>query len=141
MEQILQFITNHWILWLIFIGLIGVILFEEIRGRVRGVAQLQPQELTLLINREQANIIDVRDSNAFLKGHIIGSINIPHTQLESSQDKLEPYKDKTLVIVCAAGQTAPIEGAKLKQKGFADVYFLSGGISAWQNAGLPLTRV
>jgi rhodanese-related sulfurtransferase len=139
-KQFLQFIMNHWILWSAFVLIIIIILFEEIRGRVQGVSRLQPQDLTLLINREDATVIDVRDSNAFIKGHIIGAINIPHTRMKDSMEKLKKYQDKPVVLVCATGQTSPQEGAKLQKNGFEKVYFLSGGIAAWQGAGLPLIR-
>jgi rhodanese-related sulfurtransferase len=139
-KQFFQFVANHWILWSAFVLLIIVILFEEIRGRVQGVPRLQPLELTRLINREDATIIDVRDTNAFAKGHILGSINIPHTVIDANLEKLKKYQQKPIVIVGSHGQTGPQEGVKLKHNGFEEVYFLSGGIVAWQEAGLPLTR-
>jgi rhodanese-related sulfurtransferase len=139
-DQYLQFVVNHWILWLAFILLIAVILFEEVRGRIQGVPRLQPQELTHLINREEPVIIDVRDANAFAKGHIIGAVNIPHTQMATSLDRLKSYQGRPIVFVCANGQTAPQEGAKLRAKDFENVSFLSGGMTAWQNANLPVTR-
>ncbi len=140
MNQFFEFVINHWILWSLFVVAIIVILYEELRGRIQGVARVQPAELVKLINREEATVIDVRDSNAFLKGHIIGAINIPHTQMDNSLEKLKKYQDKTIVLVCASGQTSPQEGAKLKAKGFEKVYFLSGGMAAWTQAQMPLTK-
>jgi rhodanese-related sulfurtransferase len=139
-KQFFEFVVNHWMLWSLFGLTILVILFEEVRGRIQGVARVQPAELTSMINRDGATVIDVRDSNAYLKGHIIGSINIPHTQIDASLDKIKQYQDKPIVLVCALGQTSPQEGAKLKKKMTGDISFLSGGIKAWQQAGLPLTK-
>lgn len=139
-KQFLQFVVNHWILWSLFLGVILIILFEEIRGRVQGIPRLSPADLTSLINREDALVLDVRDSNAYLKGHIIGAINIPHTEMDARLDKLKPYQEKPIAIVCSNGQTSPQEGVKLRNKGFEKVYFLSGGMNAWQQAGLPLAR-
>jgi rhodanese-related sulfurtransferase len=131
---------NHWILWSVFGLLIIAIIFEEIRGRVQGIPRLQPQDLTQLINREEAAVIDVRDKTAFSKGHIITSINIPHTQIDSNIEKLKKYQDRSVVIVSSNGQTGPQEGVKLRSNGFEKVYFLSGGVAAWQEAGLPLIK-
>lgn len=139
-KQFLDFIINHWMLWSLFLLLVIIIIFEEIRGRVQGVPRLQPQDLTKMINRDDAVLIDVRDANTFSKGHIIGSLNIPHTQMANSMEKLEKYKDKPVVIVCSNGQTAPQEGVKLRKHGFEKVYFLSGGLAAWLDAKLPLSR-
>ncbi|MBA2654309.1 MAG: rhodanese-like domain-containing protein [Gammaproteobacteria bacterium] len=140
MKQFLEFVLNHWILWSVFVLLILIIIFEEIRGRVQGIPRVQPHDLTQLINREDATVIDVRDHNAFAKGHILGSINIPHTQMDANIEKLKKHKDKPVVIVCGNGQTGPQEGIKLKNNGFEKIYFLSGGINAWKDAGLPLTK-
>lgn len=139
-SQFFEFVINHWILWSLFLVVILVIIFEEIRGRVSGIARVQPSELVQKINRDEGTIIDLRDSNAFLKGHIIGAMNIPHTQLDANLEKLKKYQGKPIVLVCATGQTSPQEGAKLKSKGFENVSFLSGGMRAWQQAQLPLTK-
>lgn len=140
MKQFLEFVVNHWILWSLFLLTIVVIVFEEIRGRIQGIARVQPSELTSMINRNEPLVIDVRDSNSYLKGHIINSINIPHNQIDSSLDKIKQHENKPIILVDAVGQTAPIEGAKLKHKITNDIHFLSGGIRAWQQAGLPLTK-
>jgi rhodanese-related sulfurtransferase len=139
-KQFFDFVTNHWILWSAFICIILIILFEEIRGRVQGIPRIYPQDLTQMINREEAIVIDVRDNNAFAKGHIIGSINIPHTMMDKQMDKLQKYQGKPIVIVCHNGQTAPQEGVKLRKQGLEKIFFLSGGLVAWQEAGLPLTK-
>jgi rhodanese-related sulfurtransferase len=139
-NQFFNFVVNHWILWSIFVLVIIVILFEEIRGRVQGIPRVYPRELTNLINKQDAVVIDVRDPNAFARGHILGSINIPHTQMDTSIEKLEQYRGRPIVVVCANGQTSPQEGTKLRHKGFENVSFLSGGISAWKEDGLPLSK-
>lgn len=140
MNQYIEFVMHHWMLWSLFFLVIIVIIYEEIRGRIQGVARIQPADLISFINKDDAIVIDVRDSNAFIRGHIIGAVNIPHTQMDSSIDKIKKYQGKPIVLVCAAGQTSPQEGAKLKKKGIDQVYFLSGGINAWQQAQLPLTK-
>ncbi len=140
MKQFFQFLINHWLLSSIFILILLLIIYDEIRGRVQGVPRLQPHELTRLINREGAVVLDVRDSHAFMKGHIIGAINIPHTAIDANLKKLSQYKTLPLVIVSANGQTGPQEGVHLKHQGFEKIYFLAGGLAAWQEAGLPLTR-
>lgn len=140
MKQFFEFVINHWMLWSLFVAIIILILFEEIRGRVQGIPRVHPKELTTLINKEDAVVIDVRESNAFHKGHIISSINIPHTEIDASFDKIKQYEGKPIVIVCANGQTAPQEGAKLHHKGLEQISFLSGGIAAWKEEGLPLKK-
>lgn len=140
MKHFFEFVVNHWILWSLFVVVLILIIVEEIRGRVFGIPPVTPQDLTRMINREDPVIIDVRDANTFLKGHIVTSINIPHTSMDTSLDKLQQYRERPIVIVCTNGQTSPIEAAKLHDKGFEKVYFLAGGIAAWQQAGYPLRK-
>jgi rhodanese-related sulfurtransferase len=135
-----EFIVNHWMLCSLALLLIIFIIIEEIRGWGQGVSRLQPSELTHLINREDAAVIDVRDNQAFAKGHIIGSINIPHIKMDASIEKIKKYQDRPIVLVCGNGQTASQEGIKLKNKGFEKIYCLSGGLTAWKEAGLPLIK-
>jgi rhodanese-related sulfurtransferase len=60
--------------------------------------------------------------------------------MDSQLEKLKQYQERPIVVVCANGQTSPQEGNKLKHKGFENVSFLSGGIAAWKEEGLPLTK-
>jgi rhodanese-related sulfurtransferase len=139
-NQFFQFVINHWVLWAVLIALSILLLIEEIRGRVAGVPKVTPQELTKMINQEDAVVIDVRDANAFSTGHIIGAVNIPHTLFDANFDKMAKYKGKPIIVVDSNGQNAPIEAAKLLKKDFEKVYFLGGGLAAWQQAGLPLNK-
>jgi rhodanese-related sulfurtransferase len=139
-NQFFQFVINHWILWSVLVILLLLLLVEEIRGRVAGVSKVSPQELTRMINQEEAVVIDVRDANAFSTGHIIDSVNIPHTLFDTSMEKIAKYKDKPIIVVCSNGQTSPLEAAKLLKKDYEKVYFLGGGLTAWQQAGLPLSK-
>ena len=41
-------------------------------------------------------------------------------------------------MVCGMGRNAAISGEKLKKFGFANISILKGGISKWQEEGLPL---
>lgn len=135
-----QFVINHWMLWALFVLLILIIVFEEIRGRVQGIPRLQPSELTKMINRDEVVVVDLRPHEMFAKGHIISSINIPHTKLDANIDKLKSYHPRQIVLVCSNGQTAPQEGVRLRKEGIEGIAFLSGGIAAWQESGLPLTK-
>jgi rhodanese-related sulfurtransferase len=60
--------------------------------------------------------------------------------LPGSLAKLEKYRKKPVVVVCAAGQRAAAGCRLLSKAGFEDVCQLEGGIQAWEKAGLPLTR-
>jgi rhodanese-related sulfurtransferase len=140
MKQFLQFVINHWMLSLLLVVILVLLIIEELRGRIGGVPRVSPQDLTRMMNREDAVVVDVRDGNAFAKGHIIGAVNIPHTLINVNIEKLEKYQQQPIVMVCGRGQTSPQEAEKLHKKGFEKIYFLAGGLAAWQDAGYPLSR-
>jgi rhodanese-related sulfurtransferase len=97
------------------------------------------QEATLLINREDALVVDVRDPGEYGAGHVIGARNIPLGELESSGE-LAKRKEKPLVIYDADGSRAAKAVAALRKSGYARACNLKGGLSGWQQAGLPTEK-
>ncbi len=98
------------------------------------------QEVTLLINRDKAAIVDVRDAAQFATGHLPNAKNIPLAELDSRIGELDKLKSKSVVVVCQSGTRASAAAAKLAKAGFAEVVNLDGGIAAWKTAGLPLAK-
>ena len=99
-----------------------------------------PQDVTMLINRSKATIVDVRDAKEFAEGHLLEAKNIPLAELDKRIGELDKFKSKSVVLVCKTGARASSAAAKLAKAGFADVVNLDGGIAAWQKAGLPLVK-
>ena len=64
---------------------------------------LTPTQATLLINREGAQVIDVRSSDEYVGGHLPESRNIPFDQLETRAGELDRLKDAPLILVCQTG--------------------------------------
>ena len=98
------------------------------------------QEVTLLINRSKATVVDVRDATEFAAGHLPEAKNIPLGELSTRLGELEKFKSKSVIVVCKTGARAASAAATLAKAGFADVVNLDGGIAAWQKAGLPLAK-
>lgn len=136
-EQLFEFIGNHFILVGLFIALLFAFLVNE--GK-QGGAAISTSNLVNLINRENAVVIDIRDKKEFNLGHIAGAINIPYSQLDSRVSELEADKEKPVVVVCKMGQNSGAAGRKLKAQGFTNVRRLSGGMSEWTASGLPLVK-
>jgi rhodanese-related sulfurtransferase len=139
MEKIPEFIANHLFLVSLLVA-ISSLLFWNIFFSAMGASQIVPAEVTRLINHEDAALLDVRSAEDFERGHIINAVNIDVATLGDREKKLDKYKDKTVVICCAQGPESIRVARSLKMKGFEKLYSLKGGISAWQNANLPLTK-
>jgi rhodanese-related sulfurtransferase len=140
MEKLPEFIANHLFLVSLLVAITSLLLWNIFSGAI-GVIQIAPTEVTRLINHENANVLDLRSSDEFEKGHIINSVNFVASVLEGSEKELGKYKDKTVVLCCGQGQESIRVARILKMKGFEKLYCLKGGITAWQNANLPLTKI
>ncbi|EXI91597.1 MAG: Inner membrane protein YgaP [Candidatus Accumulibacter sp. BA-94] len=117
----------------------GMLLVLTFR-RPGGAKAVTANQATMLINRENAQLVDVRDSNEYVAGHLIDSRNIPSASLAERAGELEPFKDKPIILICQSGTRSQAACATLAKLGFARVHNLEGGIAAWSEAGLPLKK-
>ncbi len=138
--RILEFIGNHPILILAFVGTLGLLLATEISRRLSGMKSIGPVEATQLSNRDNAVFLDTRDIGEYTGGHIPHAIHIPLKQLPERVAELDKYKDCPVIAYCRSGNRSNGAGSILRKKGFENVYNLGGGITAWQNANLPLSK-
>ena len=102
--------------------------------------RIGPAQLTAMINRDDALVVDVRPAAEFGKGHIAGSKNVQMAQFDPENKQLAPAKALPVVLVCKVGQTASDAAKRLRKAGFTNVSVLEGGIQAWQSADLPLVK-
>ena len=140
MAEFSDFISNNLILCLIWVGLLVAIVVGWFKSRLSAVKQINPQQLTHLVNREDAKIADIRALKDFNKGHIAGSIHLAAEKAKQGEFVgLEKFKSDPIILVCVSGMTVQPIANGLVKAGFENVNVLSGGITAWQNANLPLT--
>ena len=137
MDRLLEFAVNHPELVGPFFVLVALFIVLETR---RGGKTVSTHQLTHLVNKEGALLLDVRDGKEFREGHITDARNIPFSTLKESLSQLEKFKDKPVVIVCKMGQHAGAAGRILHENGFKDVRRLSGGLTTWSSEGLPLVK-
>ncbi|WP_211371144.1 rhodanese-like domain-containing protein [Dechloromonas hortensis] len=105
-----------------------------------GKNEVNPAEATLLINREDAHIVDVREADEFAAGHLPEARNIPLAKLADRVNEIEKFKDKPVIVCCAAGMRSAKGCGELGKLGFSRVYSLAGGVDAWVGAGYPVKK-
>lgn len=139
MDQVIHFVMQHLYLWsaLAIVGALLIVL--EFEASLRGIHRVDTAEATLLMNRNGV-VVDVNEPDEFLKGHILGAIHLPLSQLSQKITTLEPHKSSVLMIVANQERQALHAAKVLKQQGFNEVKILSGGLAAWREANLPLER-
>ena len=140
LEELLAFAGRHELLSLALVGLTLAIVYNEVAHRLRGFKGLRPAELTALMNRDNALVVDLQPIADFEKGHIPGSKNVQVSQFDPENKLLTSAKSLPVVTVCRTGQASTDAAKRLKKAGFEHVYVLEGGIAAWQQADLPLAK-
>jgi rhodanese-related sulfurtransferase len=137
MEQFFSFLGDHPIL----VGTFLLLLFLFFRNeRTRAGATVGTQVLVRLVNKENAVVLDVRERNEFMEGHIVDALNIPYASLESRLDEISQHKEKPIVIACKMGQHSGAAGTLLQKNGFTNVTRLTGGYAEWRAQNLPVVK-
>lgn len=137
LSQLLEFVGNHWYLFLALVVILGLLVHNLTIGD-RG--SLDALAATAMINHEEATVIDVRPAADYAKGHIINAVNMPMNGFKNQLAALAKYKGKPIIVNCRSGSQSAAACNQLRKGGFEEVYNLKGGILAWQAANLPLTR-
>lgn len=103
-----------------------------------GIRELQPKEAAGQLGK--AVIVDVREPEEYLAGHIPGAINIPRGLLEMRVDAHPILCDRacTIIMQCQSGGRSALATATMQQLGYKNVVNLAGGFAAWKAAGLPV---
>ncbi len=119
-------------------GLLGLLIFVffTLDSKSSG-KKVSVTELGMLINQQNAQLIDIRDKKSFENGHIQGSRNIPFSKLKERLEEIRAI-ESPIVIVCDMGIQA---GAGVKLIAKNNVSRLAGGINAWKAESLPLVSV
>ncbi len=140
MQQYLEFVSNHPVLFLMLAIVLALLSWNLFMGASPAGGQLEPAAATRLLNHEDALLLDIRDAGAYAGGHILNAVNIPESALKDRLGELAPHKDRPVILCCGSGASTGRAASTLKQAGFGRVSSLKGGIMAWQNAGLPLVK-
>lgn len=136
----MQFVIDN--VWMIFVAMSSglMLLWSFVGNRVRGVQEIECASALQLINHKNAIVLDVREEKEFNSGHILNAKLIPLGKLVERIGELERDREHAIVVMCRSGQRSASACVLLGKEGFKQAYNLSGGVLAWQKAGLPLEK-
>jgi len=141
MQDVVYFVNQNLLLVLAWVGALFLLFGLEIKIRKFGPKKLSADDLVELINRQDALVFDLRTGADFNKGHIGQAQNFHLTEIHDTNvllKKLEPSKDRPVVLVCKDGIKSSQEAFKLKKNNVKQVAYLNGGVTAWLSEGLPM---
>lgn len=136
MANIIIFLGQQWML----VGVLLILVFLFIQLEIkRGGLSVSIHQLTTLVNRENAIVLDIREASEFKEGHIVDALHIPFAKLKERQSELDKYKDRPIVIVDKMGQHTGAAGKQLLDAGF-NASRLDGGMTEWRGNNLPVVK-
>jgi hydroxyacylglutathione hydrolase len=110
---------------------------ERADGATLGrVAQMAPEELSRQLQAKSVSLVDVRSASEYQQAHLSGAVHIPLGYLADRVAELPA--DRPIVVQCQSGSRSSIAASLLERLGRREVANLTGGLAAWQAAGLPI---
>ncbi|MGR9099040.1 MAG: rhodanese-like domain-containing protein [Gammaproteobacteria bacterium] len=140
MDRIIEFITNHWMLF-VALAVVTFLLLQELIGSLtQKFKSISAIVAVTQMNKEETFILDVSEPHEYVKGHIEGAMNIPFAKLNEDLGKLEKYKNSPVIVTCQTGTRSTPACKTLTKSGFTQVYNLIGGMQSWEENKLPIRK-
>jgi rhodanese-related sulfurtransferase len=133
-----KFILDNWSLVLVVLASGLMLAWPMLRGMAGG--SLTPSTAVQLINHEKAVVIDVCDAAEYAAGHVSGAKHIPLAQLANQLPAVVKNKDVPVIFVCQSGMRSSSAARTAKGLGYQRALSLSGGLSGWRSASLPVEK-
>ena len=106
----------------------------------KGGKKIEPNELTRLVNKENAILIDLRKKEDYENGHIMTALSYPHHEFDNQMHELDKFKERPIILVCDMGRNSANIGEKLKKAEFEKTFRLNGGMMTWTQENLPVVQ-
>ncbi|MBL4868122.1 MAG: thiosulfate sulfurtransferase GlpE [Pseudomonadales bacterium] len=88
-------------------------------------------DLKSLMAEKEIAIVDVRDAMSFDQNHIEKAVHLHDGNIDFFLDETE--REKPVVVYCFHGHSSKGAANYLDEQGFAEVFSLEGGYTAWQS--------
>lgn len=108
------------------------ILMGNFTGATKRVEQISVEEMNEILD-EKTQFVDVRNSVEHAGVHASHTLNLPLSNLSRELDRLDPTKPT--YVICAGGYRSSAATSILENAGFKEIYNITGGTTAWVNAG------
>lgn len=87
-------------------------------------------------------VLDVREGEEYLAGHLPGAIHIPRGVLEFKVHLVPQTADKgkTILVYCKTGGRSALSALALQRMGYTQIVSLAGGFDQWTSGGRPVDK-
>ena len=108
-------------------------LIDRVRSQIRetDVESVQAR----LQNGAELVVLDVREREEFVDGHVPGALFISRGLLDLRVENAVPDKSCPIVVYCAGGTRSALAARSLEELGYSNVESMTGGFGAWKRKG------
>ncbi|WP_347987964.1 rhodanese-like domain-containing protein [Methylomonas sp. AM2-LC] len=138
MDQYIQFVTNHYLLFFALVCVIFLLIQDLLSNSFNKFSSISPVIAVTKMNSDDTVIVDIREPAEFSKSHIENAINIPLAKLDEKLPTLEKFKNSPLIVVCQTGARSVTGCKTLSKAGFVQVFNLLGGMQSWEDNKFPI---
>lgn len=115
----------------------ALLLFPTVRG---GGQRVAPMQASMMINRNRAQVLDIRTSaEQDVHGRVPDAKSVEVADLKDKAAAQFKDKAQPVLVMCQNGQRSGAAASVLRSLGYTEVYVVEGGVSAWVEAGMPVT--
>jgi rhodanese-related sulfurtransferase len=108
-------------------------LLQQVRSEIEEVDAAGTR--ALLASDGAPLLVDVRERDEWVEGHIPGAVHVPRGHLESRIEQVAPDRARPLVLYCSGGARSAFAAKTLEELGYESVASLAGGITDWKRNG------
>jgi rhodanese-related sulfurtransferase len=137
----MSFLQQNWMLIFTMFVSGALLLWPVMQRRASGLIEIGNLRATQIFNNHNPVLLDVRETREYKDVKMRNAVHVPLSQLKERTDQVSNDKTRPVIIVDARGMRGRGAGAVLKKAGFAEIYYLNGGLQAWRDANLPIEKV
>jgi rhodanese-related sulfurtransferase len=113
-------------------------LVTESKSQIREISNSNLNDK--LKKHQDFELIDVRENQEFLSGHIPTALHLSKGIIERDIEKAIPDVAMPIAVYCSGGFRSALVAANLNRMGYTDVFSLKDGLKGWIDAGFPLEK-
>ena len=103
---------------------------------ISSIPQVEPDKVHLMIAQSpKPYLLDVRTPEEYKQGHVSWAELIPLAELPAKMARIP--KGREIICICESGSSSSVAAQHLSSQGYK-VSNMSGGMSGWVRAGLPV---
>lgn len=111
----------------------GFLLMKDWAFETARVEQISVEELDERLKEGgDLQLVDVRRAGEYEAGHVPHTVNLTLSELNDSTENLD--RTRPTYVICQGGYRSSVGTSILEQKGFREIYNITGGTSAWMEA-------